>query len=402
MVSGRMAEGVNFHEIVHLERSCPVCGVGAWLLLPIPVPDRSMLSDGRLVTEPLRKCTCSICGLVQHVDAQQDDNIRKFFGPSYSLGDHEPNIGFEGGRQRQYVEWIGGALGQFRPDTILELGCGNGALLKELMTRFPSVKVAGLEPSERGVKWAQQCGLPVHHAYITGEDSVGSFSADLVLSINVIEHTPHPIGFLRAAKAAVNNGGLVLVVCPDGSAVGSELLFFDHLYSFCPANVVKLIRSAGLRPIDFQRSPPGLPGFQMIIAAAVPPEGNELQDRFAAAEINVQKLHVSRVEYLTRWKNLDAKLCSAMAGFHTTTVFGVGEMARLIRAYAPSAWERIDRFVVDDPVETEFFGRAVIPYAELKATPNELVLLAVSRHSAEKLSARLKAAGHNVLTADEA
>jgi SAM-dependent methyltransferase len=270
------------------------------------------------------------------------------------------------------------------------------------MTRFPSAKAAGLEPSERGVKWAQQCGLPVHRAYITGEDSVSGFSADLVLSINVIEHTPQPVGFLRAAKAAVNNGGLVLVVCPDGSAVGSELLFFDHLYSFCPSNVANLVRSAGLKPIDYQRSPPGLPGFQMVIAAANPPEGNELQEKLASAEVDVHRLHASRVEYLTRWKHLDAKLCSAMAGFHATTVFGVGEMARLIRAYAPSAWEKIDRFVVDDPAETEFFGRPVIPYAELKATPNELVLLAVSWHSAEKLSARLEAAGHSVLTVDEA
>lgn len=396
-----MTEELNFHEIVHLGYNCRLCGVDAWLLLPIPVPDRSMLSDGRLVTEPLKKCTCSSCGLVRHVDAQQDNNIRNFFGPSYSLGDHEPNIGFEGGRQKQYVEWIVSSLGQFIPDTILELGCGNGALLKELMTTFSSAKAAGLEPSERGVKWAQQCGLPVHRAYITGEDSVRSFNADLVISINVIEHTLHPVGFLRAAKAAVNDGGLVLVVCPDGSAVGSELLFFDHLYSFCPSNVANLVRSSGLKPIDHQRSPTGLPGFQMVIAAANPPDGDELQDELASAEVNVRMLHDSRVEYLTRWKHLDAKLCSAMAGFRATTVFGVGEMARLIRAYAPSAWEKIDRFVVDDPAEIEFFGRPVIPYTELKATPDELVLLAVSRHSAEKLSARLKVAGHCVLAVDE-
>jgi hypothetical protein len=75
-------------------------------------------------------------------------------------------------------------------------------------------------------------------------------------------------------------------------------------------------------------------------------------------------------------------------------------MARLIRAYTPSAWERIDGFVVDDPIETEFLGHPVIPYTELKATPSKLVLLAVSRHSAEKLSARLKAAGHSVLAVD--
>ena len=100
------------------------------------------------------------------------------------------------------------------------------------MTKFCLAEAVGLEPSERAVKWAQQCGLPVHRAYIEGEHSVRGFSGDLVVSINVIEHTLRPISFLLAAKAAVNDGGLLLVVCPDGSEAGSELLFFDHLYSF--------------------------------------------------------------------------------------------------------------------------------------------------------------------------
>jgi hypothetical protein len=191
-----------------------------------------------------------------------------------------------------------------------------------------------------------------------------------------------------------------LVVCPDGSEAGSELLFFDHLYSFCPANVANLVGASGLMPVDYQRSPTELPGFQMVISAACPPEEYKSPQGFAPVGFDVQRLHASRVSYLTRWRELDAKLCSAMAGFRTTTVFGVGEMARLIRAYAPSAWERIDGFVVDDPIETEFFGLPVIPYTELKATPRKLVLLAVSQHSGEKLSARLKAAGHSVLVID--
>ena len=209
-----------------------------------------MLSDGSVLTQPLKKCTCSACGLVQHVDAQQDGSVKNYFGPSYSLGDHEPNIGFEAGRQRQYAEWIGSSIRQFRPASILELGCGNGSLLRELMIKFHSAQATGLEPSERGVKRAQQSGLSVHCAYIEGEDSVRGFSGDLVVSINVIEHTLRPVSFLRAAKAAVNDGGLVVVMCPDGSEAGSELLFFDHLYSFCPANVTNLVGGSGLLPID--------------------------------------------------------------------------------------------------------------------------------------------------------
>ena len=395
-----MSEKIDYHKIVHLGRTCLVCNVDAWLLLPIPGVGRSMLSDGSVLTQPLKKCTCSACGLVQHVDAQQDGSVKNYFGPSYSLGDHEPNIGFEAGRQRQYAEWIGSSIRQFRPASILELGCGNGSLLRELMIKFHSAQATGLEPSERGVKRAQQSGLPVHCAYIEGEDSVRGFSGDLVVSINVIEHTLRPVSFLRAAKAAVNDGGLVVVVCPDGSEAGSELLFFDHLYSFCPANVTNLVGGSGLLPIDSRRSPLELPGFQMIIAATCPPKELGFPQEFASAEFDVQRLHAGRVSCLTQWKDLDAKLCRTMADFRKTTVFGIGEMAQLMRVYAPSAWERIDRFVVDDPMETEFFGYPVVPYTELKAEPGNLMLLAVSQRSTEKLSARLRAAGHNVLVID--
>jgi SAM-dependent methyltransferase len=395
-----MSGKIDYHKIIHLGRKCLVCNADAWLLLPIPVAGRSMLSDGSVVSEPLKKCTCSTCGLVQHVDAQDDENIRNYFGSSYSLGDHEPNIGFEGERQRQYAEWIVGSLRQLRPESILELGCGNGSLLKELMTKFGSAKAVGLEPSERGVKRAQECGLPVHRAYIAGENSVRGFSGDLVVSINVIEHTLCPISFLKAAKAAVNDGGLVLLICPDGSAVGSELLFFDHWHSFCPSNIASLVRSSGLMPIASQCSPAGLSGFQMVIAATYIPEKYKFQQESAPPGVDVQKLHTSRISYLARWRHLDSKLCSAMDGFRTTTVFGVGEMAQLIRAYSPSTWERINNFVVDDPIEDEFFGRPVIPYTELKVAPNRLVLLAVSQLAAAKLSARLRAAGHSVLAID--
>jgi len=360
-----------------------------------------MLSDGSLLTEALSKCTCASCGLVQHVDEPQDDNIRSYFGSSYSLGDRQPNLGFEGQRQAQYAEWILSSLGRFSPTSILELGCGNGALLTKLIARFPSAKVVGLESSERAVAWAQKCGLPVHRAYITEEHSMRGYSADLVLSVNVIEHTPNPAGFLKAAKMAVRDGGLLLVICPNGLEVGSELLIYDHLFTFCPSNLFALIQGCGLKLVQHQCSPPELPGFQMVLATVNVTGEHEFQKASVCAEVEVAKLHATRVSYLNAWKDLDSKLCDTIVGYRATVMFGLGEMAQLIRAYAPSVWDRIKYFVADDPVEVEYFGRPVISYAELKPAKDELVLLAVSPRSTEKLSARLKAGGHQVLTLDQ-
>lgn len=387
-------------ETVRLERPCLVCHADAWLLLPVPVANRSMLSDGSVLSEALKKCTCSSCGLVQHVTEPSENAIRNYFGSLYSLGDHEPNIGFEGGRQRRYAEWIVEALGRFRPNTILELGCGNGALLSELAGRLPCEKVIGLESSERAVAWARKCGLPVQQAYIGEDDSMKGLIADLILSVNVLEHTPNPERFLATAKVAMRNGGRVMVVCPNATAVGSELLMFDHLHSFCPSNLVALIRRSGLEPVDHQSSPPELPGFQMVLAATNRREAT-VRGATLPDNIHVPTLHAARIGYLEHWKNLDARLCQAIDRHQGAAIFGIGEMARLIRAYAPSTWSKVSYLVVDDPSEGEFFSRPVIDYAKLEPGRKEAIILAVSQPAADSISSRLRRAGHVVLRVDD-
>jgi len=385
------------YEAVRLNHGCLICGSNAWWLLPVPVVGRSMLSDGRVIPESLEKGTCSVCGLVQHAYIGVESRAKEIFGSGYLLSDHEPNIGFEGGRQRQYADWIQGVVRGKLPGTVLELGSGNGSLLKELISRFPTSKFIGLEPSDHGVRWARRAGLPVKRKYISGERSVGGIRADLVVSVNVIEHTPRPIDFLRAARAAVTKNGLVVLVCPDASVVGSELLFFDHFFSFCPSNLIDLIRQSGLEPVAYHRSPRELPGFQMVVA--------QLQlDDSVAIQLNAEKkstdphgLQADRERYMAKWMDLDQLLCREMSGFRSVAIFGAGEMARLIGAYAPCAWNKISHVVVDAPMETELAGRRIIPYSEFEAKADQAVLVAVSAYTAEKVSVRLRADGHHVL-----
>ena len=388
--------------VVRLAQACPICEADAWLPLPSPAVGRSMLSDGTVVEKTLEKCTCSGCGLVRHVDRPGEADIQSYFGASYGLGDGQPNIGFEGERQARYADWITRALGKFRPDSILELGCGNGALLKELMTKFPSAEVTGVESSDRAVSWARKSGLPVHAAYISEATSLKGFSADLVLSVNVIEHTPCPARFLHSATNAVRGRGLVLIVCPNGGEVNSELLIYDHLYSFCPSNLLALANTSGLAVVGHLVSPPELPGFQMLLGTPrCAGASAERQDPTEVKCPNVFELHGSRVSYLNKWKDFDVKLSGAIAGCRTTVMFGVGEMAQLIRAYAPLSWDRTGAFIVDTPLTAEFFGRPVVPYSEYKPNRDDLVVLAVSSRAADTLSVRLIKDGHRVLSVNE-
>ena len=61
---------------------------------------------------------------------------------------------------------------------------------------------------------------------------------DLVIAVNVIEHSPDPARFLAALAAMTKPGGRIVVVCPDGSEPSTELLFFDHLSSIDPLRLL--------------------------------------------------------------------------------------------------------------------------------------------------------------------
>ncbi len=390
-----MAEKAEILRTIEREHSCWLCGGDTWYGLPVPRVDAAMLSDGRIVPEPLRKCTCATCGLVQHVDPLSTDRAKAIFGSAYALGEHTPGAGFEGWRQKVYARWIAAALADRPPRSVLELGCGNGSLLLALRQFLPAAHTTGLGPSEQAVARARACGLDVNQAYISSAESVAGREADLVLSVNVIEHTSTPSAFMSAVRAAMREGGVALIVCPDGDVVGSELLFFDHFHSFGAANLESLFSRMGLMTVRHERSPSTLPGFHLLLGTR-DPRANERATRTA----DVPVLHARRCAYLRHWQELDTSLCAALNGRKKVSVFGIGETAQLIRAYAPRAWERIERFVVDKPSKQEFCGRPLVDYADLTANRDELILLAVSRRSIHDLYVRLSSAGHRVLPID--
>lgn len=390
------ADKSGFFSPVRLKRRCRLCGSDGWLPLPVPHPDRSVLSDGTVVAEPLRKCTCIACGLLEHVTPPDAENIRTYFGSTYTLGDNESGPGFGNTASKDYAKWIVSGLGQFEPTTVLEVGCGNGSLLKELGRLLPKSSLLGIEPAARAADVARKRGLNVHDVYVLDEQSARSYTADLVTSVNVIEHTPDPVRFLEAIKEAVVDDGLVVTICPNGSIATSEILFFDHFHSLCMGNMPRLLRASGLTLVDYTRSPMPLHGFHMAIAV----KGNHApigyRQPFVPGKTDVRALHENRVAYLNNWGELDTQLCKLMADYRAVAVFGIGETAHLIRAYAPTAWQRIENFVVDDPKISSFFGVPVVPFDNFYPSQDRIVLLAVAPRSAPTVSARLKAAGHAV------
>jgi SAM-dependent methyltransferase len=140
------------------------------------------------------------------------------------------------------------------PTTLVEIGCGDGALLMEL-SRLAAV-VDGFELSPTAIALARARRIPgarrleaYDGAHVPADD--GAY--DLVVLSHVLEHVPEPAPLLAEAARV---GRHVLVEVPleanrSASRPGkrAEAARIGHLHAFDRAQVRALIAEAGLRRI---------------------------------------------------------------------------------------------------------------------------------------------------------
>lgn len=100
------------------------------------------------------------------------------------------------------------------PKRVFELGCGNGALAREISAR--GFQVVGVDPSKEGVALAQRSA---RHLRI----EVGSSEEDLaarfgvfpfVISLEVVEHVYAPRQFAKRAFDLLEPGGIAIISTP--------------------------------------------------------------------------------------------------------------------------------------------------------------------------------------------
>jgi 2-polyprenyl-3-methyl-5-hydroxy-6-metoxy-1,4-benzoquinol methylase len=342
------------------------------------------VSDLRVVDAALDKEGCEACGVVRRRSAGA-----WAFDSSYTLYDHPPAWPREEARQSAYGGWIAAAL-DAPPASVLDIGCGNGSLLLALRQRWPGAALSGIDPSSRGVLHAQAAGI---HA-VSGTTGGLDITADLVVSVNVIEHVPDPVAFLRDAAACAKASGQLVIVCPDGSRPSSELLFADHLWSFAPEQLAALVQQAGMMVVSQSRAPAELGAFQLVRAVVIESTSGTYPQAAAAPAL----LQAKR-DYLRAWSRLDGILLERSQGADRLICFGIGEAAGLLRAYAPATWSRVVECVADDP-ERGTFGELRV-HAWTGAVTDDAILLGVRPGVQPAIARRLEGLASRVVRWDD-
>ncbi len=134
---------------------------------------------------------------------------------------------------------------------VLEVGCAHGVLLRELAER--GYQCAGIEVDPITAKWAaEKTGLPIHAGIFPG---VRAPDCDLFLSLDVLEHSISPEGFLREAARLLSPHGIAIIQTPidfqDRDPPFGDMFekSFDdsqHLFVFSRKSIRMLAERVGL------------------------------------------------------------------------------------------------------------------------------------------------------------
>lgn len=125
----------------------------------------------------------------------------------------------------------------FKPGRVLDIGCGAGATLALLKSRYPAAEAIGIEAHPPAADLARKrCVIDrVIEADILGSEwqLAAGEAFDLVVISHVLEHFAQPEQLLHAVKRLLSPVGVVLVAVPNmrhASVVFPLLLFGEFRY----------------------------------------------------------------------------------------------------------------------------------------------------------------------------
>ncbi len=383
--------------------SCQICGSAKWRDLPDPAAERSVTTAGRILNESLGKALCNNCGFVQRVRARflgDTDYYEKDYAQYY---DRPGTTKFHAERYRVLAEWMASMLPLCSPSQILDVGCGQGWGMAAMQGLYPRARIDGLEPSHYNSKIARDKGFLVYESRV-GDIGTLEKTYDLVYTNNVIQHVTSAREFLASLKKMASEDGAIIVTCPDGSLPNIELLWADQNYSFLPAHLLRLSEEIGFEKVVWSAftPSPSVPPAQMLILSNNPKirvKRGELQMPVS----NPQEIYRSKCEYLNRFAQLDAYICSRTERFARVFNFGASYWSSILAAYCPRYWQRVSGCLVDsfDTSEARFLDKSVSLANTIEPKQDDVLVLGTSPASHIALRAGLSPFWENLISWNE-
>lgn len=381
-------------------KRCSVCGSDEWRAIPDPLPNRSITTAGVLLAEPLAKAQCANCGLLQRINADfvgNSDYYENRYADYFRRAGAET---YDAPRYRAMMEWMKAGIGDFRPASILDVGCGAGWAMRAILEQFPDAQIEGIEPSTTNAERAREAGFKVNLGKI-GDADAPKRIYDLVYANNVLQHVSSPSEFLIALRDYLSDDSLLVLTCPDATRPSCEMLYCDHNHSFRPGDLDTLARKAGYSIHAWLPNPDHITVLdkQLVVLSkrGGPPVAAGRRDE---PSLTPEQLFAERCEYAAQWQAMDGLLCDRIGAASRTFNFGSSSWTWLLAGYCPDYWDRLDCCVVD-----RFGGycldKVVKPLSDIPVDPADSIVLGVNPVSQPAFAQRFTTEGRTVVRWDQ-
>ena len=142
------------------------------------------------------------------------------------------------------------------PQSIVEVGCGDGSFLKHCHPLF--TRIVGIEPSKKFITEAKKTGFKIIHGYVSNQKSVIKEKFDCFASRQVFEHLEDPVDVLKGIKKMIKPKAVGLIEVPSGyraMRMGRFYEFFpDHIHYYSVNSLVDLATKANFNVISCNES----------------------------------------------------------------------------------------------------------------------------------------------------
>ncbi|WP_035236378.1 class I SAM-dependent methyltransferase [Desulfobacter vibrioformis] len=266
--------------------------------------------------------------------------------------------------------------------SLLDVGCGNGNLLRSFKSAHPGWKLTGLELDGRHREAvAAICG---GSSLRTGQlaDVTGRF--DLITAMHVLEHMVDPVEFLCQIRERLTPDGAAIVQLPLWQKNPFDLVVADHAVHYNADALCRVLNRAGFRPV--------------FLSDGIIPRELTVIARPGKGSLDTKKTDGPSLDAALGWlSRVSALAAQAMngAGKKYFGIFGTGNAAM----WTTKALAGVNFYVDEDPTRQGInllTGKQV--YAPEKVPEGSTVFISLPPDLSESIKTRLRHLPINWLT----